>query len=230
MYITTYTPPFPSYAWMDKYSSSIVPHHISWPTLISLKYFERGRRFQDRGWGVCLVRVGVGAGSQKGWDGLDGGGEITNFAERETELLWKCLGKQVRASFHLLPALCPTLLSPLLWKADHRERRRGNVLKIQSHPWAKLWYEVAPSRLNFTARCCIFTIPSSFSAGQRIADTVVKSRRLCCLFLFGGTIGFNQSSVLSEGTVGLQSSNQGLCASPLSISQLLTSPLSTTMC
>ena len=79
MYITTYTPPFPSYAWMDKYSSSIVPHHISWPTLISLKYFERGRRFQDRGWGVCLVRVGVGAGSQKGWDGLDGGGEITNF-------------------------------------------------------------------------------------------------------------------------------------------------------
>ena len=124
MYITTYTPPFPSYAWMDKYSSSIVPHHISWPTLISLKYFERGRRFQDRGWGVCLVRVGVGAGSQKGWDGLDGGGEITNFAERETELLWKCLGKQVRASFHLLPALCPTLLSPLLWKADQRERRR----------------------------------------------------------------------------------------------------------
>ena len=128
VYITTYTPPFPSYAWMDKYSSSIVPHaflhHISWPTLISLKYFERGRRFQDRGRGVCLVRGGVGAGSQKGWDGLDGGGEITNFAERETELLWKCLGKQVRASFHLLPALCPTLLSPLLWKADHREKKR----------------------------------------------------------------------------------------------------------
>ena len=94
-------------------------------------------------------------------------------------------------------SLSDSPLTPSLKSRSQREKKR-NVLKIQSHPWAKLWYEVAPSRLNFTARCCIFTIPSSFSAGQRIADTVVESRRLCCSFLFGGTIGFNQSSVLSD--------------------------------
>ena len=176
---------------------------------------------------VCIAAVGVGAGRQKGWDGLDGGGEITNFAERETELLWKCLGKQVRASFHLLPALCPTLLSPLLWKADQRERRRemfwkSNLILEQSfdmrlhHPDWTSQLDVAFSQFHLL-----------FPRGRELL-ILWWNREGCDVHSFleeQSGLTELQSSVLSEGTVGLQSSNQGLCASPL-----LTSPLSTTMC
>ena len=59
---------------------------------------------------VCIAAVGVGAGRQKGWDGLDGGGEITKFGGERLKFWGNVLGKQVRASSLLLPALCPKLL------------------------------------------------------------------------------------------------------------------------
>ena len=113
---------------------------------------------------VCIAAVGVGAGRQKGWDGLDGGGEITNFGGERLNFWGNVLRKQVRASSQLLPALCPKLL--LLLKTT-RWAARLKLIAVsgrKSKSFENLVQrKVSHIRLDWSSQLSLlhFTIPST---------------------------------------------------------------------